>query len=602
MEPPAHTRSAGLATLTLAFLASPSAAQTLVQASVDPGGVPRGGTVSAFSATGRFVLFTSLSADFVPGDTNGLVDVFLRDMELGVTTRVNVDSSGNQETGLLPDYGSYGAAVTPNGRFVLFTSDSTIHVANDTNGRSDVFVRDTWLGTTERVSVDSNGLEASPLAGGSYIGSHACAMTDDARYIVFTSDSPSLGPGFAWDVFVRDRSAGTTVLANIRSIGGVPHLHSVASGISGDGRRVLFVSAAADLVPGDTNGYSGVDLFVRDLDLATTTRISVGPAGEQANGGSDAAAWTPDGRYVSFVSGASNLVPFDTNGEADVFVKDLLTGTVERVSVRSDGSQATWHGMSSYPESSISRDGRFVSFASAALDLVPGDAPFTTDVFVHDRWTASVERISVDAAQSGLTSAGSRALLSEDGRRVVFESGAALVPGDTNAYTDVHVLDRGVLGPFTTFCSGVAARCPCGNGSGSYAGCANSTGVGARLVADGTPSVAFDDFELLASGLTATASALFFQGTTQSNGGAGAVFGDGLLCVGGSIQRLGVRVAAGGIVALGGGGSEPRVSIQGGVPQSGGTRDYQVWYRNVASFCTASAFNLTNGIRVSWSP
>ncbi len=159
-----------------------------------------------------------------------------------------------------------------------------------------------------------------------------------------------------------------------------------------------------------------------------------------------------------------------------------------------------------------------------------------------------------------------------------------------------------------TFCSGVAVgsacNCPCGNCGLANRGCDNSFATGGgQLLATGNASVAADSLVLRAEFLPPTSSALFYQGTGVVNGGFGATYGDGLRCVGGSAIRLGNRFATGGIVNFGAGqGSDPLVSVRGLLPPSGGTRYYQVWYRNAPTYCTASTVNLTNGFRVIWVP
>jgi Tol biopolymer transport system component len=203
--------------------------------------------------------------------------------------------------------------------------------------------------------------------------------------------------------------------------------------LSADGRFVAFDSEADNLVSGDTNGTT--DIFVRDRKTGTTTRVSLGPHGAQANGGSGDSSLSADGRYVAFDSGASNLVPGDTNEVHDVFVRDRKTGKTARVSVGPRGAQA--NNVSFDP--SISADGRFVVFYSNASNLVPGDTNDTWDVFVHDRKTGRTTRASL-FGQSTITF---RPAISADGRYVAFSSEAGnLVPGDTNGVRDVFVYTR----------------------------------------------------------------------------------------------------------------------------------------------------------------
>ncbi len=156
------------------------------------------------------------------------------------------------------------------------------------------------------------------------------------------------------------------------------------------------------------------------------------------------------------------------------------------------------------------------------------------------------------------------------------------------------------------FCSGdgSATVCPCGNAGAPGRGCENSFTTGGarlRMTFGGLASVAHDSVELSVSGTPPTSSGLYFQGTSPIAGGLGSAFGDGLRCVGGSIVRLGTKVSSGGSSAYPEPG-DPSVSARGLVPATGGTRNYQVWYRNAAAYCTASTFNLSNGLTLEWGP
>jgi hypothetical protein len=159
----------------------------------------------------------------------------------------------------------------------------------------------------------------------------------------------------------------------------------------------------------------------------------------------------------------------------------------------------------------------------------------------------------------------------------------------------------GAVGTPYCFGDGTAAACPCGNGSapGANEGCLNSLGTGGKLVATGSASLANDTVTLFGTGMP-NSSALYFQGTGQQSGGLGAVFGDGLRCAGGAIIRLGTKSNAAGASQYPAAG-DPAVSVRGLITAAG-TRTYQVWYRNAAAFCTASTFNLSNGLDVSWAP
>jgi hypothetical protein len=156
--------------------------------------------------------------------------------------------------------------------------------------------------------------------------------------------------------------------------------------------------------------------------------------------------------------------------------------------------------------------------------------------------------------------------------------------------------------PFTDFCfgDGGGTACPCGNAGAAGHGCANSVNAsGARIDAAGVPSVAADSLVLTGSGMP-DSSALYFQGTTRTNGGAGSVFGDGLRCAGGSVIRLGTKANAAGTSQYPAAG-DALISVRGAVA-AGSVRTYQVWYRNAATFCTSDTFNLSNGVEVVWGP
>src|SRR5438067_1693678 len=291
------------------------------------------------------------------------------------TERVSVDSAGNEQIGPPPDGPTPPPSISADGRFVAFDSRATNLVPGDTNGRSDLLGHDrqTWI--TERMSVDGAGNQGNS-------DSDRPLISANGRFVAFNSRSTNLVPGDTngtSDVFVHDRQTGTTERVSVDNTGNQGNGGSGVVAISADGRFVAFVSTATNLVPGDTNGV--LDVFVHDRQTGTTERVSVDSAGNQGNGGSAVFAISADGRFVAFVSSATNLVPGDTNGGQDVFVHDRRTGTTERVSVDSAGTES--NGSSERP--AISADGRFVAFWSSATNLVTGDTNGTSDVFVHDR-------------------------------------------------------------------------------------------------------------------------------------------------------------------------------------------------------------------------
>ncbi len=355
--------------------------------------------------------------------------------------RVSVSSSGEQG-----NYSSFATGISARGRYVSFSSDATTLVKGDTNGKRDAFVHDRLTGETTRVSVSSTGAESH--CSDPFGCSSAAGITANGRYVAIVSDAPDLvsdDTNQAADVFVHDRQTGETTRISISDSGSQGNGDSEAAAISRDGRYVVFVSGASNLVADDTNGAA--DVFIRDLRTGRTTRVDVDSHGRQTNRGSG--SWDPalsaHGRYVAFTSSASNLVAHDTNNLADVFVRDLRTGRTTRVSVSSRGRQAAGdRSRNGSNAPSISANGRYVAFHSAASNLIRGDTNRLFDIFVHDRKTHQTRRVSVSnrGGQANAESFGPPSI-SPDGRYVAFGSLASnLVAGDVNDTTDVFVYDR----------------------------------------------------------------------------------------------------------------------------------------------------------------
>ncbi len=385
--------------------------------------------LAAISADGRYVAFMSDASNLVSGDSNNARDIFLRDRQSSQTTRISVSSSGSQGN----DHSFY-PVISSDGRYVAFESRASNLVSGDTNSKSDVFVHDRQTGQTTRVSVASDGSQGNS-------DSSRPAISADGRYVVFLSDASNLVAGDtngAQDVFVHDRQMGQTTRVSIASDGSQGNGHSSATAVSADGRYVAFTSIASNLVSGDTNGKW--DVFLHDRQTSQTTRISVTSDGSQGYDSSFYPAISTDGRYAAFGSYANNLVNGDTNNDPDVFVHDRITSQTIRVSVASDGSQASASGKSLL---SISDGGRYVAFGSLANNLVSGDTNDKVDVFVHDRQTGQTSRVSITSDESQGNSDSSDPLLSADGRYIAFASLANnLVSGDTNGVYDIFVRDR----------------------------------------------------------------------------------------------------------------------------------------------------------------
>lgn len=387
----------------------------------------------SLSADGRHVAFVSWASDLVSGDANAGSDVFVKDRATGLLVRASVAMNGSQ-----PEGESFAPSISGDGRLVGFASDATNLVADDSNGARDVFVRDLLAGTTSRISITGLGEPANA-------GSYAPSMASEGRHVAFTSHASNLvasDTNGKADVFVRDLQAGTIERISVGPGGAEATGACEGASISSDGRYVAFASTAGNLVPsspeGDTNRTW--DVFVRDRTMSITVRASVATNGAQGNGHSWMPSISGDGRYVAFESRASTLIVGDTNGKADVFVRDMQSGSTWRVSDGSGGIQANGPSLRPVVAGSVA----LVAFASEATNLVAGDSNGCSDVFVHDLGSGITSRVSVGSLGAGGNGAGLWPAISHDGRFVAFPGASTdLVPGDTNGALDVFV--RGPL-------------------------------------------------------------------------------------------------------------------------------------------------------------
>ena len=332
----------------------------------------------AISDDGRYVAFYSQENNLVTGDTNGTFDVFVHDRDTGISERVSVASDGTQSNNI-----SNAPSISGDGRYVTFDSSASNLVTGDTNDEYDIFVHDRNTGTTERVSVSSDGAQSNNA-------SWYPVISGDGRYVTFHSQATNLVTGDSngeKDVFVHDRVTGITERVSVASDGSQGDFSSFFPDISDDGRYVTFHSQATNLVIDDTNGTP--DVFVHDRVTGVTERISVASDGSQGNHYSFSPAISGDGRYVGFGSTATNLVAGDTNNLEDVFVHDRDTGVTERVSVASDGTQSNSNREGVEPavsvEAAISADGHYVAFYSYAMNLIADDTNASSDIFVRSR-------------------------------------------------------------------------------------------------------------------------------------------------------------------------------------------------------------------------
>jgi Tol biopolymer transport system component len=503
-----------LSSLLLVLLPATTFAQSAVRISVDTRGLPAAGPSygASISADGRLVAFASASSDLVPADTNGVIDVFVHDRVNGSTVRASVSTSGAEA-----DADCQGQFLSADGRYVVFRSYASTLVPGDTNNASDVFVRDVLLGTTERVSVATGGGQGD---GDSYYGT----ITPDGRFVLFTSEASNLvsnDTNLGVDAFVHDRLTGVTERVSVDSSGAqtADFSFSVSGTISTDGRYVSFDSSSQNLVAGDTNGVA--DSFVHDRVTGTTQRISLSSSGQEADDGSENASISADGRYVVFTSDADNLVAGDTNGQEDVFVRDLLLGTTVRASVGPLGAQGFYASYNYYAHSAISDGGRFVVFQSYASNLTTiVDPNGANDVFVRDMVLGTTSLVSSNPSGAPGSGESTRPTLSANGRYIAFESTSPdLVAGDVNGARDVFVRDvRSVCQPIEAYCTGKT----------------NSHGCVPAISSSGEPSASgAEPFVLTAVDEVAGSPGVF----VWSHGSASTPFGGGTLCLQGPLMR-----------------------------------------------------------------
>lgn len=427
-----RTRALGLfsvLTVTIASIAAPAlAAPNTRRISVASNGTQSNGgsNFSAVSQDGRYVTFDSSATNLIGLDTNGTVDVFVRDRKTGKTRRLSVRSNGTQANGpsQIPD-------ISSSGRFITFMSNASNLVPGDTNGVADIFVRDRKKGKTTRVSTRSNGNQGNGP-------SSLPKISADGRFVVFESAASNLAPGDGngvTDIFVKDRKAGKTRRVSVRSNGTQGNNPSNHADISPNGRYVSFTSTATNLVNGDTNGTS--DIFLRDRKTGNTKRVSVGNAG-QGNGQSLLSS-VSNKRQVAFASQATNLVGGDTNATLDIFVRNTSANNTRRVSISTAGVQANNQSPTAW-RPQISASGRYVVFESFATNLVANDTNAASDIFVRDRKQNRTRRVSVKFDGSEANGLSIFADITNDGKFITLASQATnLIAGDTNGNSDIFL-------------------------------------------------------------------------------------------------------------------------------------------------------------------
>lgn len=396
----------------------------------------------ASSRDGRFVTFFSKADNLVPNDPGAGPDIFLSDIEGGTTECISLTLAGIPTSSV-----SEPSAVSDDGRYVAFASASSDLVVGDSNNATDVFVRDRLAGVTIRVSVSTSGIQANGV-------SLFSALSPNGRYIVFSSTATNLAPTATmneYHVFVHDLQTGITEHVS-RTIGDVPAgKASFGSSISADGRFVVFGSVGSVFVPGDTNRKS--DVFVRDRTAGVTRRVSLTRYRTEANGESWGGLLSPDGRFLAYVSNATNILP--TPGGYNyycIFVVDLQHQDVYY------GCQTESGGLPVFSSSlhGISDDGRYVLFSTDSYDVVSGDTNHERDVFLRDLVGATTVRMSVSTEGDELADGAEEGMICGDGSAALFVSQSKrAVRGDLNGERDVFLRRLGGLQLSASgFCTG----------------------------------------------------------------------------------------------------------------------------------------------------
>lgn len=429
------------------------------------------------SADGTTVAYFTEAPDIVAGDTNGQGDVVVADIASRSVERVSVSSDGTQA-----EFNSGGPTLSPDGRLVGFSSRATNLVPGDTNGAWDVFVHDRDTKITERISVASDGSQTTGTSDGpSFSADGRYVAYESFGETIVPGDSNGNR-----DIFRFDRVTRTVERVSITADGVQPNGICGPPSISADGRYVAFDSTATNLVTGDTNSTG--DAFVKDMQTGVIERISLSDAGGQGNGSSGGPTISADGRHVAFSSAATNLVPQDTNGTGnplgmgDVFVHDRVTRSTTRVSVSSDGVQAS--SVAGRPQ--IGPDGRYVAFQSGATNLVGDKTHTRNDIFLHDRHTGITERVSVNPdgteARGGAFGA-SRGTVSAGGAAVAFSSDEpGIGTGDTGGLFDgdIFVRRRGPAVGVASLTASVSGGIVSVSGSATFTGATVSRADDAR--------------------------------------------------------------------------------------------------------------------------
>ena len=412
------------ALLVQATLANPAETERVSISSAGSEG-DRVSRIPSISADGQIIVFASKATNLVDDDNNGVQDIFLHDWLNGTTERVSLSGQGQEADGA-----SDWPEISADGLTVTFASVASNLVDGDTNGFEDVFVVDLQSGAVECVS--------HPAAGGqANADSNQPVISGDGRFVAFVSAATNLVPGASnglEEIYLYDRSDGSLQWISAPLSGSENDGVSGEPAISADGNWVAFSSNSTQLVSNDTLNFR--DIFLWNASSALE-RVNVTQTGSEANSLSYAPALNADGRFIVFRSHATNLVPSDNLNMGDIFLRDNLTGALQQVNLPADGVEALG-GPSDEP--SMSADGRFIVFRSHASNLVPNDINGSADIFVRDMQGATT-RVSVNSYAGEANGSNYSPVISADGAAIAFYSEAdnlVLLPlEDQNLVGDV---------------------------------------------------------------------------------------------------------------------------------------------------------------------
>jgi hypothetical protein len=329
----------------------------------------------SMSAEGKKVVFGSFATNLDPADTDGLRDVYVKDLATGDITLASTSDTGVKGNG---DSASFAfPSMSADGTKVAFQSLATNLDPADADGLSDIYVKDLASGDISLASTSDTGIKGN--GGSSDLSSFA--LSANGTKVAFGSSATNLDPAdtdAAGDIYVKDLSTGNITLASTSDTGVKGNGLTVA--MSAGGTRVAFGSFATNLDPGDTDDL--LDIYVKDLSTGDITLASTSDTGVKGNSSSSIfPSLSADGTKVGFSSSASNLDPRKAHpGDDAIYLKDLSSGDITLASTSDTG--VTGHGDSTFP--SLSADGTKVAFQSRATNLDPADTDTSDDIYVKD--------------------------------------------------------------------------------------------------------------------------------------------------------------------------------------------------------------------------